>query len=106
MRSVVRPVRASAGEEDHALAGPDDEGLEEQEQRAGNADVDQAVEGEGDPMLDLGDFGIVAVAGEGAVEGGLERAGAEDERQQANGGDGEEGLGEGLRSGRWRASPW
>ena len=63
------------GDEDHAFAGPDDDGLEEKQQRFDNAETAGGVEGEGDPVLDLCEFGICGQAGEEALDGRLQDCG-------------------------------
>src|SRR5260370_21879655 len=63
--------------------------MEEKRQGAGNAEAAGGVEGEGDPVLDFGEFGIDGQAGEEALYGRLEAAGGDEKNEQADGGDGE-----------------
>ena len=82
------------GDEDHAFAGPDDDGLKEKQERAGDAEAAGGVEGESDPVLDFGELGVCGQAGEEALDGRLQAAGCDEKDEQADGGDGEGDIGD------------
>jgi hypothetical protein len=78
-----------SGGEDHAFAGPDDDGLNKKKKRAGNTEAAGSVEGEGDPVLDLREFWIDGQTGEEALDRRLQAASCDQKDEKADGGDGE-----------------
>ena len=84
---------AGRGEELQGLAAPDDDGLDEQEERAGDADVADALKGEDDPVFELEKEGLFGEFGEEAADRGFEGAGSYEEDQKGDEGEGEEGVG-------------
>lgn len=84
------------GDEDHALARPDDGGLDEEQDRPGDADVTEAVEREENPVLEFGEDGPLREAGNEAAEWGFEEAGPEEEGEDPSDRDDEGKLGEKL----------
>ena len=53
MRSTLMPIKSHRGDVDHRLAGPDDDGLDEEKKAAGDAHLTQRVDGEKQPVFQL-----------------------------------------------------
>ena len=79
----------SGGDEDHALAGPDNGGLKKKQERADDADLADAIQRKEEPVFDLGEPGVLWEFGEEFTDGLFEHPCAEDEDEESDSGDGQ-----------------
>jgi len=80
------------GDEDHALAGPDDGGLNKQQKRAEDADLADAVEGESTQCSTLASLGFCGRRAKRRRRAGSSVRASKEEDEKPDGGDAEQRL--------------